>query len=70
MLRCGEAVSVRTRWDPNVPRERSSQMLFIAESATPRNVVDSVVGLLEGPPCGVDPNIFNCLAGVRLRASV
>ena len=54
------------RWDPNVPRERSSQMLFIAESATPRNVVDPVVGLLEGPPRSVDTNAFNSAGGCPL----
>ena len=49
-----------------MPRERSSQMLFIAESATPCNVFDSVVGLLEGPPRGVDTNAFHSAGGCAL----
>src|SRR5215510_3430148 len=46
-----EAIPVRTRRDTDVPGEDSAQLLFVAESAAPRYIIDSVVGLLEGAPC-------------------
>src|SRR5262245_45054228 len=35
------------------------QVFFAGESAAPRDVLNSVVGLLESASCGIDANAFN-----------
>src|SRR5262245_66568869 len=40
-------------------RKHTTQLLFAAEAAAPRDVVESVVGLLEGPACRLDANAFD-----------
>jgi hypothetical protein len=35
-------------------------VFFAGESAAPRDILDSVVGLLESTPCGINANAFNC----------
>ena len=40
-------------------RERTAQLLFVAESASSSDRIDSVVGLFERAPGGVDPEALH-----------
>jgi len=54
-----EPIPVRTRCDADMSCKRRAQVFFAGESATPRDLLDSVVGLLERTSCGIDAHAFN-----------
>ena len=46
-----------------MPGKRAPQVFFAGESAASRDVLDSIVCLLERTPCGIDANAFNRSCG-------